>query len=276
MNKTVTVLSITTLLGISATAIPLSVSASSITSPATQQAQVPTALPSPEISSVDLVHYNTVRITLNTPLDNQYALLMTYTATDQVDYGLGEKEVLNEKGDLIGFDIDLDVIAAKSTANNTIASTLKFKIIDQNTGEMNVSSITDSTLINMITNAVNYGDIQDLGLVTDVEKSTDYSLYFEDEIYSDKILSGKITTASHSLQIDDKQMNNRNISYRVIDQDGNIVGQIRRSLPNSPTLFIFPTNGETFQKDTTYRIMVTNYSTNTTEEVFSFTPFYIF
>ncbi|MGV8956183.1 hypothetical protein [Lactococcus lactis] len=228
----------------------------------------------PQITDTTFIHYNTIHINIRPIKSTQASVLLTYTNQNE-DFSLG-KALYNDKGELTGFEINLADIANNPVANESIASSLKFKVIDSVTGELSEYPIIDSELIDNITHAIDYGAIENFGLVSAGTKSPNFSLYFGEEIFGNDLLQGQITSLTGSLQLTDKQSNNRNLIYRLVDDEGNLVGRISRD-PNKPSvLFIGPSNNENFVGNQQYHLTVTNIIPGTTEEVFTFTTFNIF
>lgn len=271
MKKALILLPTLALIGVSGSLVAngTSVSAESHL-PSLQQTQVSDEIV-PEITGVTFVHYNTLHVNIKPVNPTQAYILLDYTNQNQ-DFSLGEA-IYNDKGELTGFEINLAEVANNPVANENVASTLKFKVVDSITGKISEYPITDSDLIGDITHATDYGDIENTGFVSAWTRSPNFSLYFGDDIFGDHLLQGQITSLTGGLQLTDKQSSNRNLIYRLVDDEGKLVGRISR---DPSVLFINLSNNENFVDNQKYHLTVTNVISGTTEEVFAFTAFNIF
>ncbi|PEH49519.1 hypothetical protein [Enterococcus faecium] len=278
MKKSKIILSTIALMGVATSSLysPNNVSADTFPSSLSQIQEPKVA--SPEISDITFIHYNTIHVNLAEPVPIlEYTAYLDYTHGD-IDHALGTPIYSDDGFFITGFEIDLTNVANNPTSNTEIASSLKFRVLNSTTNEISDFAITNSELVDYITNAVDYGKLEAFAPITEGTRSPQFSLYFEDDISGDNILNGQITNQTRSLVFKDKQLDNKNIIYRVVDQNGSVVGRITRSnVPDSNQLFITPvTAGASFNSNTNYRLVVTNYISGETEELFNFTPFNIF
>ncbi|MCZ1525860.1 hypothetical protein [Enterococcus faecium] len=155
MKKTVSLLTIATILGVAASSLPTVASANTITVSTSQQQQKLASLPSFEISNVTYTNQTTLHIAFAQPINlSEYAVFFVYKDIDR-PYSVPAQKVRDENNNLIGYDIDLDKVAVESTPNDIIANNLKFQFFGIHNSDGGEIPVTNRDLINAILNAGN-------------------------------------------------------------------------------------------------------------------------